>query len=148
MNTPPVSRESVCSSWRATPTAVRKKKPLTDPVRRYTERFPSPKPHQQATPQQQQRERRPQPVQWGGAEQREVCGSYHAFVERDVVEEGRTCPRAKAGPVNAPEPTIPAASATPVNTQGFTIFSAEGLCKQMWPRSRVRCFVRVNVFSR
>lgn len=75
-------------------------------------------------------------MQWGGAEQREVCGSYHAFVERDVVEEGRTCPRAKAGPVNAPEPTIPAASATPVNTQGFTIFSAEGLCKQMWPRSR------------
>lgn len=47
--------------------------------------------------------------------------TYHVFVERDVDEAGRTCPRTKAGPVKAPEPTIPAASATPVNTHGFTI---------------------------
>lgn len=54
-----------------------------------------------------------------------VYCSYHAFVERDDVEAGRTCPRAKAGPVKAPEPAIPATSATPVNTHGFTIVTIE-----------------------
>ncbi len=65
-----------------------------------------------------------------------MCGSYHAFVDRDV-EAGRTCPRAKAGPVKAPAPTIPAASATPVKTHGFTIVSVERCLCVTWRSEKV-----------
>lgn len=62
----------------------------------------------------------------------ESCGvvyrSYHAFLERDDIEAGRTCPRAKAGPVKALEPAIPATRATPVNTHGFTIVTYRDGC--------------------